>query len=93
MQEIKHPVAKAASALGTGATAKAAEAAVAPDVVAVWTLGDLASLLAAIYSACLLTEWLWKRVLKPLAQRRGWIKPKGRPAEFLDSTDSAPLQP
>lgn len=92
MSDIKHPVAKAASAIGTGATVKAAEAAAHVDAT-VWTLGDMASLAALVYSLCLLTEWFWKRVLKPLAHRRGWIKPKGKPAEFLDSTDNAPLQP
>lgn len=93
MSDIKHPVAKAASAIGTGATVKAAEAAVSPEAAAVWTLGDMASLAALVYSLCLLIEWLWKRVLKPIAQRRGWVKPKGRPAEFLDSTGAAPLDP
>ena len=44
---------------------------------------------AFLYTCCLLVEWLWKRVLKPLAQRRGWIK--GKPREFLDSTGNAPL--
>lgn len=57
------------------------------------TWGELASMLAAIYTGCLMVEWVWKRLLKPLAQRRGWIKPKGRPAEFLDSTGAAPLDP
>lgn len=52
------------------------------------TWGELASMLATIYTGCLMVEWLWKRLLKPLAQRRGWVH--GR-SEFLDSTDSAPL--
>jgi len=73
--DIKHPVAKVASA---GAV-----------FLGGMTWGEVASMLAALYTACLIIEWLWKRVLKPLAQRRGWIK--GKPREFLDSTGSAPL--
>lgn len=36
--------------------------------------GDLASFLAAVYTACLLSEWVWKRFLRPLAERRGWVR-------------------
>lgn len=74
--DVKHPVIKAAS--GT--------------VLAVWSdmsWGERAQMAAFLYTLCLLIEWLWKRVLKPLAQRRGWIK--GKPREFLDSTGNAPL--
>lgn len=75
--DIKHPVAKVASAglvfLGG------------------MTWGEVASMLAALYTACLVTEWAWKRVLKPMAQRMGWIAIKGRPREFLDSTGAVPL--
>jgi len=74
---IKHPVAKAASA----------------GVVFLggMTWGEVASMLATIYTACLIIEWLWKRLLKPAAQARGWIAGKRR--EFLDSTGAAPLDP
>ena len=53
------------------------------------TWGERASMLAAIYTLCLIFEWLWKRLVKPLALRRGWIK--GRPRCFMDSTDRGPL--
>jgi hypothetical protein len=73
--DIKHPVAKAASA---GAV-----------FLGGMTWGEVAQMLAAIYTACLVIEWLWKRVLKPLLQRSGVIK--GQPRPFLDSTGAAPL--
>ena len=41
-----------------------------------WT--DFAAFVAAIYSLVLLGEWLWKRVGRPLCERRGWIKHKAR---------------
>ena len=34
----------------------------------------IASVLAAIYTACLLGEWLWKKFLRGCAERRGWVK-------------------
>lgn len=75
--DIKHPAVKAASAVGVLAGSMS------------WN--EIAAMLAALYTACLIIEWLWKRLLKPLAQRRGWIKVKGKPREFLDSTGAAPL--
>lgn len=74
--DIKHPVAKGLSA----------------GVVFLggMTWGEVASMLAALYTLCLLIEWLWKRILKPAAQRRGWIA--GR-AQFLDSAPDFPDLP
>jgi len=40
--------------------------------------GPIASFLAAIYTAMLASEWMWKKVLKPLLQRWGWMKPAPR---------------
>lgn len=73
--DIKHPAIKGAS--------------VGAALVGGLTWGELASMLAALYTGCLLIEWLWKRVLKPLAQRRGWLA--GPRRQFLDSTGPAPL--
>lgn len=73
--DIKHPVAKVASA----------------SLVYLGSMswGEIAQMLAALYTLCLIVEWLWKRVLKPFAQARGWLAGKRR--EFLDSTGAAPL--
>lgn len=54
------------------------------------TWAEVAQFMAALYTGCLFIEWAWKRVLKPLAQRRGWIGGKRR--EFLDSTVSGDLE-
>lgn len=68
--QIKNPAAKAAS-----------------GILVAWagmSWGERAQMAAFLYTMCLITEWLWKRILKPLALRRGWIK--GKPVDFLDST-------
>lgn len=36
-----------------------------------WT--DFAAFLGCIYSALLISEWVWKKVLRGIARRRGWI--------------------
>lgn len=36
--------------------------------IATW--GDVAALLAALYSACLLGEWIWKKLVKPKMGRK-----------------------
>lgn len=41
-----------------------------------WT--DVAAFLAAVYSLILIGEWLWKKLGRPCAERRGWIKRKNR---------------
>lgn len=40
------------------------------------TISEWAALAALVYSLLLIGEWLWKKVIKPLALVRGWIKPK-----------------
>lgn len=42
---------------------------------------DVASFLAAVYTLCLLGEWLWKRVGRPFAEGRGWVKRLKRRAD------------
>lgn len=51
--------------------------------------GEVASMLAAIYTLLLITDWFWKRFLKAIAIRKGWIK--GKPRAFMDSTGTTPL--
>lgn len=38
------------------------------------TWADVAAVLASIYTLVLLSEWVWKKLLRPFAERRGWIK-------------------
>jgi hypothetical protein len=45
-----------------------------------WT--DVAAFLAAIYSLLLIAEWVWKKVGRPFADRRGWAaRKRPRPAD------------
>lgn len=53
------------------------------------TWGEIASILAGIYTLCLITEWAWKKLVKPLAIRKGWIN--GKPRPFLESTGRGDL--
>jgi hypothetical protein len=53
---INHPVLKATSA--------------GLAVVAGYTWQDVAALLAAVYTAILIGEWAWKRVINPWLRRR-----------------------
>lgn len=55
-QEIAHPVVKGVSAV------------VASFGLATW--GDVAALLAAIYTACLIGEWIWKKIILPMQKRK-----------------------
>lgn len=64
--------------------AKAGVAAAA--VVAGLSWGDIASILAAAYTALLIGEWVWKKVLRPFAERRGW---KQRPEYRRRQSDVA----
>lgn len=51
---------------------KAATAIAASLTVATWT--DIAAILAALYSAILIGEWVWKKWLRPYCECKGWIK-------------------
>lgn len=62
-EHIEHPAIKAVSAV------------IAASVATV-TWSQVAAILASLYTAILIGEWAWKRMIKPLAIRRGWIKPK-----------------
>lgn len=46
--------------------------------------GLVSTVLASVYCGCLITEWLWKRIAKPVALYYGWIE--GAPRPFLSST-------
>jgi hypothetical protein len=53
---------------------------------------DLAAILAAMYSAILIGEWLWKRAIRPAMVRIGWAKPRSKQQPPEDeTTDRAAL--
>jgi hypothetical protein len=37
---------------------------------------DIAGMLASLYTALLIGEWLWKHGVRYLLERTGWLKPK-----------------
>jgi len=44
--------------------------------VGITTWADFAAFMAAIYSVLLAGEFAWKKMLRPFAKWRGWIKSK-----------------
>jgi hypothetical protein len=80
--EIAAPAMKAASAIGAGAGASIGAiaqqgASFLPTDAGGWA-ALAASLMALLYSGCLLGEWTWKKVLRPISVHMGWAsKPKG----------------
>lgn len=68
--EINHPFAKFIAALGVYFT-----------IDALTTAGKVAG---AILTICLLAEWVWKRIVKPLLINTGAMI--GRPRDFMETT-------
>ena len=67
---IQHPILKVASVVAV--------------TLGGLTWGEVAQIMASIYTLCLIIGWAWKKLVKPLAIRQGWIF--GKPRAFLDST-------
>lgn len=75
--QITAPVAKAATALGSGAGASALSVVThsqsfLPTDLAGW-MALLASTVALVYTLGLLCEWWWKKLWRPFFRARGWI--------------------
>lgn len=83
------PVAKAAVALGSATAVNAdrifdaaSGAAYAASPLLQLTWPNLAAAAATLFSLCMLFDWWWKRLWRPLLERLGWLKPKtGAPAD------------
>lgn len=46
--------------------------------VGITSWADAASALAFLYTLILISEWLWKKVIRPFSEQRGWVKRKSR---------------
>lgn len=85
--EISMPVAKATSAIAAVAAANAdvaervVKVAVATSDYETWIFfqsipwGPISFFLAALYSLLLMSEWWWKKLWRPMLERRGLVKP------------------
>lgn len=78
---VQYPMQKAATAvLASGSSVGVSSfdwaSSFMPHSLSDW-MACLASLLAALYSLCVLCEWWWKRFWKPLLKQRGWIRHHG----------------
>lgn len=69
-------------------TAKATSAWLGVGVASSTDWTQLASMLAALYTALLIVEWIWRRLLRPLAEDRGWVKRRRRRASDRDGDES-----
>lgn len=86
--DISMPIAKASSAIAAAVATKSdvAEQVVAvmvppssdPALILVLALpwATIAQMAAALYTMLLMGEWFWKKLWRPLAERRGWVKPQ-----------------
>lgn len=84
--DISMPVTKAVSAITVAAAAKAdvaetvARAAVQDATYSTWATvmsipwSTIASFVAAVYTLLLISEWFWKKLWRPLLERRGIIE-------------------
>ena len=92
--EISMPVTKAVTAIGAAVVAKADVADKAARELTrgatyeTWIFinsipwGTIASIVAVIYTCLLITEWFWKKLWRPIFERKGWIKPRPRVTLF-----------
>lgn len=46
--------------------------------VGITSWADAASALAFLYTLLLVSEWLWKKAIRPFVESRGWLKRKTR---------------
>jgi hypothetical protein len=73
--DIDMPVAKAASAIAAAGLS--------------WS--EVAAALAGFYTFLLIIEWFWKRLWRPLLERKGWLRPKRR--VIVSESEWARLRP
>lgn len=52
-------------------------------LVGITSWADFAAALAALYSALLICEFVWKKVMRPFGERMGWLKRRMRRKEDL----------
>ena len=43
-------------------------------LVGITSWADFAAFVAAIYTLILLGEWVWKKLIRPFCESRGWLK-------------------
>lgn len=48
-------------------------------VIGITTWTEAAAFAGFVYSLLLIGEWVWKKVGRPFAERRGWVKPRKVP--------------
>jgi len=46
--------------------------------VIVTSWNEIAAILASIYTLILISEWMWKKILRPFLERKGWLKKQYR---------------
>ena len=68
---------------GTSVELPAVKVASAWAAVGITSWADAAAAMAFVYSVALFGEWLWKKILRPLCERRGWLQRRKRRMEDL----------
>ena len=98
-QGIAMPLTKVAVSAGSAAAVNAERIANAASGAVDWanhplfqlTWQNLSAFAATMVSVCVLFDWWWKRIWRPFAERRGWLKPKPlkklTPSQLADLID------
>lgn len=85
--DIHQPIIKATSAITAAVVSQAdvadqvAQSAAADANYSTWLLvasvpwSTIASIAATLYTALLISEWVWKKIVRPFCVGRGWLKP------------------
>lgn len=72
--------------------------AVGIKVVTAWGLigitswADFAAFLGAVYTSALLAEWVFKKIIRPICIRRGWMKPVPLARRLAEEIEEAAQQ-
>lgn len=74
MSVARDEITKVAAQQPDGMGLTAAKIGTAWAAVGITSWADAASALAFIYTLLLLLEWVWKRIARPFAERRSWLK-------------------
>lgn len=61
-------------------------------VVGITSWSDFAAFLGAIYTTVLLGEWAYKKVVRPICIRLGWMKPIPLAQKLVEEIEEAAQQ-
>lgn len=61
-------------------------------VIGITSWADFAAFLGAIYTAVLLAEWVFKKIIRPICIRRGWMVPVALQQRLIEDIEDTAQQ-